>query len=37
MPYGSYIELIVQDFAEKKGFGSITVKSEEKPKKRKSA
>ncbi len=37
MPYGSYIELIVQDFAEKKGFGIITVKAEEKSKKRKSA
>jgi len=34
MPYGSYIELIVQDFAEKKGFGIVTVKSEETQKKK---
>lgn len=37
MPYGSYIELIVQDFAEKKGFGIISVKAEQKQSKSKSA
>ena len=37
MPYGSYIELIVQDFAEKKGFGLISVKSNEIEKKKRQA
>ncbi len=37
MPYGSYIELIVQDFAEKKGFGAISGKSIGKPKRDKYA
>ena len=37
MPYGSYVELIVQDFAEKKGFGLIIVKAKGSPKKSQSA
>ncbi|MCX6130031.1 MAG: helix-turn-helix transcriptional regulator [Proteobacteria bacterium] len=38
MSYAVYVELILQDFAAKKGFGLVSVKAEDiKPKKKKSA